>query len=154
MGEQKNELEKWARKALLFSGAAVLALFLLFSSLKYLLPYTLPFWLSLLTAILLRRPAERLSDFFHLPKKISAAVLVFIFYSLLLSLLFICARQIFRECSDFLSRFLREQGGISGILSSVQGALSGGFPFFGDFSRRLPFLPPLPPPLKNPCREF
>lgn len=143
MGEQKNELEKWARKALLFSGAAVLALFLLLSSLKYLLPYTLPFWLSLLTAILLRRPAERLSDFFHLPKKISAAVLVFIFYSLLLSLLFICARQIFRECSDFLSRFLREQGGISGILSSVQGALSGRVSlssgiFRGDFLFSLP----------------
>lgn len=145
-GNRKTNLKNGREKALLFSGAAVLALFLLLSSLKYLLPYTLPFWLSLLTAILLRRPAERLSDFFHLPKKISAAVLVFIFYSLLLSLLFICARQIFRECSDFLSRFLREQGGISGILSSVQGALSGRFPFLRGFFEETSFF-------SLPCRR-
>ena len=66
-------------------------------------------------------------------------MLVFIFYSLLLSLLFICARQIFRESSDFLSRFLREQGGISGILSSVQGALSGRFPFLRGFFEETSF---------------
>ena len=143
MREQKNELEKRARKALLFSGAAVLALFLLLFSLKYLLPCVLPFLLSLPTALLLRRPAERLSGLLHLPKKISAAVLVFVFYSLLLSLLFFCTRQIFRECSDFLSRFLREQGGFSGILSSVQGALSERFPFLRRFFAEASFSPSL-----------
>ncbi len=105
--------------ALMFSALAYIAL-------RYALPALLPFLLAWLVATVLQRPVVYAEKKLKIPKKAAAAVLVLVFISTLLGIIFALVSILIRQGAELVSK-------ISGDPAAITGKVDAMFESMGKF---------------------